>query len=93
MPPTELTVTEAVRNFSEYINRVVYRHERFVLRKGRRAVAELRPIPSGRRLGDLPAILRTLPRLSPAEAAAFGEEIESARASFPEDSPDDPWAF
>ena len=34
-----LTVTEAVRHFSEYINRVAYRHEVFVLRKGRKSVA------------------------------------------------------
>ena len=37
-----LTVTEAVRNFSEYVSRVAYRHETFVLRKGKKSVAELR---------------------------------------------------
>ena len=93
MALTELSVTEAVRSFSEYISRVLYRNERFILRKGRRAVTELRPVPRGSRLGDLPGLLRALPHRPPAEAAAFGEEIESARSSLADETSDDPWAF
>ena len=66
-----LTVTEAARHFSDYISRVAYRHESFVLCKGKKPVAELRPLPSGRRLGDLPALLRSLPALSQADATVF----------------------
>ena len=46
-----LSVTEAPRHFAEYINRVVYRGESFVLVRGNTPIAELRPLPAGRRLG------------------------------------------
>lgn len=91
MAAKELTVTEAVRNFSEYISRVAYRHETFVLRKGKKPVAELRPLPQGLRLGDLPSILRSLPRLSGAEAAAFARDVEAGRADLADVGSRDPW--
>lgn len=86
-----VTVTEAVRNFSEYINRVAYRHEAFILRKGKKPVAELRPLPHGRRLGDLPAILRAVPPLSGTDAAAFGKDVDAARADLAAGELRDPW--
>ena len=51
MHTTTLSVTEMVRGFSDYVNRVAYRGERFILVKGRKPVAELRPLPAGRLLG------------------------------------------
>jgi antitoxin (DNA-binding transcriptional repressor) of toxin-antitoxin stability system len=87
-----ITVTEAVRNFSDFINRVTYRHETFVLHKGNKPVAELCPLPSGRRLGDLPAILRSLPRLTSEDAAAFETDLCTARMALPEPETKDPWA-
>lgn len=86
-----LTVTEAVRHFSDYISRVAYRHETFVLCKGKKPVAELRPLPRGRRLGDLPAVLRSLPRLSEEDAAAFAEDVEAARDDLATSELRDPW--
>jgi len=62
-----LTVTDVARHFSDYVNRVAYRNERFILRKGRRIMAELRPITAGRSLGELPDIISSLPRLSECE--------------------------
>jgi antitoxin (DNA-binding transcriptional repressor) of toxin-antitoxin stability system len=85
-----VTVTEAVRNFSDYINRVAYRHESFVLCKGNRSVAELRPLPLGRRLGDLPDLIDSLPHLSAKEASEFAADIDSARDSLPGDI-SNPW--
>lgn len=87
-----LTVTEVVRHFSEYISRVAYRRESFVLRKGNRPVAELRPLPSGRRLGDLPSILRSVPHLSDSEVTAFAKDVDGARANLPDRNLRDPWA-
>lgn len=78
-----LTVTEAVRNFSDYVNRVAYKRESFVLRRGRKAMAELRPVPTGRRLGDLPAILKSLPHLSAREVDAFSRDVGEARRGLP----------
>ena len=92
MDANTVTVTEAVRNFSGYINRVTYRRESFVLCKGRRPVAELRPLPSGRRLGDLPAVLRSLPRLSRADAEAYAADVDVARCGLAASALRDPWA-
>ena len=87
-----LTVTEAVRHFSDYISRVAYRRESFVLHKGKKPVAELRPLPSGRRLGDLPAILRSVPHLSSEDAALFAADLDAARTNLPNGNLVDPWA-
>ena len=86
-----ITVTEIVRHFSDYINRVVYRHEAFVLRKGRKPVAELRPMPFGRRLGDLPEILRSLPHLPESDRKVFAADVEKARRGLTAQPLKDSW--
>ncbi len=92
MKTNVLTVTEAVRNFSDYVSRVAYRHESFVLRKGNKPMAELRPLPSGRRLGDLPSILRSVPHLPSDDVDVFAEDIETDRTRLAGDALRDPWA-
>ncbi|MBL8029596.1 MAG: hypothetical protein JNL74_24485, partial [Fibrobacteres bacterium] len=86
-----LTVTEAARHFSDYINRVTYRNDTFILKKGTRSVAEIRPIPMGRRIGDLPAILNALPKLTSKEAKSLSNDIDKARAELNKQSLRDPW--
>lgn len=85
------SVTEIARNFSEYINRVAFRGERFILMRGNRAVAELRPIPSGRRLAELPELLDSLPRLGADEAAKLQEDLEHGSAELDQLPVRDPW--
>lgn len=92
MSLTSLTVTEAVRHFSDYIGRVTYRHESFILHKGKKAVAELRPLPTGRRLGELPDMIQSLPKLTKQEADDFIRDIETARAELNSNHLKDPWA-
>lgn len=87
-----LTVSEAVRNFADYINRVAYRGEHFTLVRGDRPVAELTPVVSGGRLGDLPGLLASLPQLSDSDACAFGEDLTRASAELAAQQPRDPWA-
>ncbi|MFO7893336.1 MAG: type II toxin-antitoxin system Phd/YefM family antitoxin [Longimicrobiales bacterium] len=87
---SEATVTDVSRNFADYINRVAYRGERFVLIRGGKPVAELSPVPTGTRLRDLPALLESLPRLDPDETDAFAEDITEARAEL-NVPPEDPW--
>ena len=91
MHTSSLSVTEMVRSFSDYVNRVAYRGERFILLKGRKPVAELRPLPTGRLLGELEDVLRSLPALSPTEAADFAADIEAARVWLPQEGLRDPW--
>jgi antitoxin (DNA-binding transcriptional repressor) of toxin-antitoxin stability system len=84
-----LSVTEAARHFADYVNRVMYRRESFVLTRGNKPVAELRPLPTGRRLGDLPSLIAGLPHLDPDDD--FGADIDSARAELCEKGLRDPW--
>ncbi len=86
-----VTVTETARNFSDYVNRVTYRRERFVLYKGRKAVAELRPTAVGRRLGELPEIIAGLPSLAKDDAGAFAAEVRRNRAKASKERLRNPW--
>lgn len=87
------TVTDVLRNFSDYVNRVAYRGERFVLTRGGREVAELVPVaPAGSRLAELADVLRSLPRLSPDEAERFAADLERVRDELNRHAPEDPWA-
>ena len=74
-----LSVTEVARHFAKYINRVAYHGERFVLVRGNKPMAELRPLPAGKRLAELPALLASLPHLSSAEATQFAADLTAAR--------------
>lgn len=85
----DVTVTQVARNFADYLNRVAYRRESFRLVRGNKPVAELRPLPAAVRLSELPALLSTLPRLTAAEAADFGDDLAAARDELGEVR--DPW--
>jgi len=85
------TVTEVARNFSEYINRVVFRRERFVLLRGNRPVAELRPIHPSVSLADLPALFAGFPRLDRDDAETFEADLDAGRAALEALPMRDPW--
>ncbi len=76
---SDVTVTQVARNFAEYINRVAYRRESFTLLRGRKPLAELRPLPTGTRLSELPGLLASLPRLTGAEADDLAADLDAAR--------------
>lgn len=86
-----LTVTEVVRHFADYLNRVAYRRESFVLVRGKKPVAELRPLPIGKRLAELPGLLASLPHLSRNEAEGLAADIEAARDEVAQAGVRDPW--
>ncbi len=76
---SDVTVTQVARNFAEYVNRVAYRRESFTLLRGKKPLAELRPLPTGARLSELPALLASLPRLTEAEAGDLAADLDAAR--------------
>ena len=86
-----ISVTEAVRNFADFINRVVYRGEHFVLERGGRPVARLVPVPQSARLGDLPDFLASVPELGPEEAEALDRDLRRASEDLPPLPEVDPW--
>jgi len=86
-----LSVTEISRSFADYINRVAYRGERFILTRGNKPIAEIRPVPVGRKLSELPAIMESIPHLTPEEAEAFGKDIDEAREAMNKLPIRNPW--
>ncbi len=88
---TPASVTDVLRNFSDFINRVVYRRERFVLVRGGKPVAELGPVPTGTRLGELEGLLESLPRLGEEEAEALAEDVAVSREELGSRPPEDRW--
>jgi antitoxin (DNA-binding transcriptional repressor) of toxin-antitoxin stability system len=82
-----LSATEAARNFSELLNRVRYRGERFVIERAGVAIGELRPAAPVRFNGrDLQALLRSLPTVD----ASFFDAVEEATRHQPR-VPEVPW--
>jgi antitoxin (DNA-binding transcriptional repressor) of toxin-antitoxin stability system len=84
-----LTVTEAARNFSDFISRVHYRGERTLLLKGGRPMVEVIPARQAKTGGELAALWAKSYHLSPDEAEAFGHDLEDARRRLP--LPQSPW--
>jgi hypothetical protein len=86
-----ISVTEFARRLADYLNRVVYRGESFVLLRGRRPIAEVTPTTSGVTLRQLEAVLREAPHLSEREAEDFARDVDAARAALEARPPRDPW--
>jgi antitoxin (DNA-binding transcriptional repressor) of toxin-antitoxin stability system len=86
-----ITATELGRHLADYLNRVAYRGESFVVQRGGRTVAELRPAPRGTRGADFIARYPALPHLTPEEAIAMGEDVESARSELAALETRNPW--
>ena len=87
-----VSVTEMARHFSDYLNRVSYAGESFLLVRGKKILAELHPAPKGRKMGDLPALFKALPRLEPEDARDFARDVEAAKKRLNRRAPRDPWA-
>lgn len=86
-----LSVTEVARHFAEYINRVAHRGERFVLVRGKKPIAELCPLPAGKRLAELPDLLASLPHLPETDAMQLAEDIAEARSHLSQVNVGTPW--
>ena len=86
-----LTVAEAARHFRVYIDRVASGGECFVLMQGNKPIAELRPIPTAKGLGELPGLMASLPHLSEIEAAGFAADVSEAREDLSRVAIHDPW--
>jgi len=90
-PTRTLSVTDAARHFADVVNRAFYRHETTVLVKNGVPVAHVAPLaPTGISARELAHRWPLLPRLSPVDAAAFADDVATARAALP--APADPWA-
>ncbi len=90
---TAISSTEAVRNFSELLNNIRYRGDRYTVIRGGKPAASLVPVEvsrSERTLGELREIVRSLPHLDRSDAA-FAEDLAAAVATQPALPVATPW--
>lgn len=90
---TAISSTEAVRNFSELLNNIRYRGDRYTVIRGGKPAASLvpvEPLRSDSTLADLRDILRTLPRLDQ-EYRPFTADIMAVAAAQPAMPESLPW--
>lgn len=89
----KLSVTEAVRQFSDLINRVYYRGESVILTKGNKAVVQINPINTKTKstLNTLSELINFLPNLSQEEAKLFEKDVKEGRKMLL--PPKDRWAI
>jgi prevent-host-death family protein len=78
--PKTIKATDAVRAFSEILNSVKYQGERYTIIRGGKPAAALVPIdtaPVQKTLGDLPDLIKSLPKL--------GDDIDRFMSDIEED--------
>jgi prevent-host-death family protein len=84
---SHLTATEAARNFSDLVNRVLYRGEVFVIERGGQPVCRIVPArPAKFTLRDLARLLKTVPKPD----AGYWDVIEDINRKQPA-LPKSPW--
>jgi len=76
MAATRVSATEAVRTFSDLLNRIRYRGEEFVVERAGEAVCRMTPAssPNGLSFRDLAALLRE----TPAVDVRFASDVRQA---------------
>ena len=78
---TAISSTEAVRNFSELLNNIKYRGDRYTVIRGGKPAAELIPVEpalTGATLADLGRTVRSLPHLDSTDTAFSADVIAAA---------------
>ncbi|MEM6884558.1 MAG: hypothetical protein AAF571_05950 [Verrucomicrobiota bacterium] len=79
MTGQNVSITEAARNFSDFVNRVAYRGESFFLIRGKRRVASLKPANAVISVSDLQQALMDLPALEAPERDRWLSDLEQLR--------------
>ncbi len=88
-----ISATEAARHFSDLLNRVGFRGERYTIARGGKAIASLTPVtsPVTRRLGEVLDLLKRLPSLGK-DAVPFAREVSRGIRKAPGLPRKAPWA-
>jgi antitoxin (DNA-binding transcriptional repressor) of toxin-antitoxin stability system len=88
-----ITVTDAVRNFSELLNDIRYRGERYTILKGGKPTATMGPVTASareRKLSEMKDIVNRLPRLED-DGEIFARDIARSIAAQPSLGEAHPW--
>ncbi|MBK9964024.1 MAG: hypothetical protein IPP07_03615 [Holophagales bacterium] len=90
---TAITSTDAARGFSELLNGIRYRGERYTILRGGKPVATMGPVEGAavaKTLGELSGLLQSLPRVDP-EDTTFGADVAEAARLQPPLPASHPW--
>lgn len=82
---TAISSTDAVRNFSELLNNIKYRGDRYTVIRGGKPAASLVPVEPANRgatLVDLRQIVRALPHLESSDTS-FAVDVTAAATTQP----------
>ncbi|MFH1954286.1 MAG: hypothetical protein ABIL06_22050 [Pseudomonadota bacterium] len=88
-----ITATQAVRDFSEVLNTIKFKSVHYIIERGGKPVASMKPIDDKKdsvTLGDLKALLKKLPRLDE-ECDAFASDLENIMKDQPLMAMRDAW--
>jgi antitoxin (DNA-binding transcriptional repressor) of toxin-antitoxin stability system len=88
-----ITATHAVREFSEVLNTIKFKGAHYIIERGGKPVASMKPVDEKedfKALGDLKALLKKLPRLDE-ELDAFAEDLEAILKNQPVMPTEDLW--
>ena len=80
-----ITATRAVRDFSEILNTIKFKGVHYVIERGGKPIASMKPIDEKtdvKTLGELRALLKNLPRLDE-ELDSFAADLEDIRKDQP----------
>ena len=88
-----ISATRVVRDFSEVLNTIKFKGIHYIIERGGKPVASMKPINEEkdfRTLGELKALLKRLPRLAE-ELDAFAADLENIYRDQPVVSMGDLW--
>ena len=88
-----ITATRAVRDFSEVLNTIKFKGVHYIIERGGKPVASMKPVDERadvKTLGELKALLKKLPRLDE-ELDAFAADLEDIRKDQPLMATGDLW--
>jgi antitoxin (DNA-binding transcriptional repressor) of toxin-antitoxin stability system len=80
-----ISATRAVRDFSEVLNTIKFKGVHYIIERGGKPVASMKPIDGKtdfKTLGQLKALLKKLPKLDE-ELDAFAADLEDIRKNQP----------
>lgn len=88
-----ITATQAVRDFSEVLNTIKFKGIHYIIERGGKPVASMKPIdykPESKKLRELKSLLNQLPKLDE-ELDAFAADIAAIQKDQPFISGGDLW--
>lgn len=86
-----ISVTEFARSMAEFINTIVYKRESFMLVRGKKAVAELRPVNKRVTISMFDQLLQNAPKLSEEEQLSFLQDLDTLRSEVSKDHGTNRW--